>query len=82
MKTGTQEIKRAIETLELRANGLDHISGASARAVNIRVRPRQNKVIADLILVTDAEGGVSERYDNSEYDLNGIKRAIKKMAQQ
>ncbi len=78
MKTSTTEIKKVIEELEYHTNGFGRLCGTLARAVNIRVKPRKNRVIADITLVTD-EGGCSERYNNCEYDLSVIKRAIKRL---
>jgi len=71
-KRVSEELRRRIETFEYHKNGFDNLSGAYAHAINVKVR--KNKAIADIILITDAENGTSERYDNCEYPLYLLKK--------
>lgn len=66
-KRVSEELRRKIETLEYYKNGFDHLSGANVHAVNVKVR--KHKAIADILLITDAENGTLERYNNCEYPL-------------
>jgi len=66
-KRVSEALRRKIETFEYHKNGFNHLSGAYAHAVNVKVR--KHKAIADIILITDAENGTSERYNNCEYPL-------------
>ena len=72
MKRVSEELRRKIETYEYYKNGFNQLSGAYTHAVNVKVR--KNKAIADIILITDAENGCSERYNNCEYPLSELSK--------
>jgi hypothetical protein len=59
------KVKTAIELYELRANGLDKLSGTGVNVKNIIIK--KNEVIADITLITDAEAGHSEQYRAVSY---------------
>lgn len=58
------EIKRIIETYEYYNNGMKHINGSDAEAINIRIR--KEKIIADIKLHY-YDDNKTETYRNCEY---------------
>jgi len=65
-----QTIKEKIINHETKANGFDHLCGVGVRVKNLRVT--KTKAIADIILITDAEAGNTERYNQCEYPLDKL----------
>lgn len=63
----TNEIKKAIWTLEYYNNGLNHISGAGVKVTNLKVR-KTMATTADVTL-TYGEGERTEKYKAVKYDL-------------
>lgn len=66
-----EQIKNKIIEIETRLNGFDKLCGVGVEVKNLRLR--KTKVIADVILHTDYEAGISERFNNCEYSLDKIK---------
>ena len=67
-----KEIKEKIWTFEYYTNGFHKLSGAGVSVKNLKISG--DKIRADIILTTDAEAGISERYNNCRYDLGQLKK--------
>ena len=65
-----QEIKNKIIEREMRANGFDKLCGVGVSVKNLRIT--KTKAVADIILHTDLEAGISERYDKVEYPFEKL----------
>jgi hypothetical protein len=63
-------IKEKIIAHETRVNGFNHLSGVGVEVKNLKVT--KTMAVADVILITDAEAGTSERYNSCEYPLDKI----------
>ena len=66
-----KKIKERIEILEYRNNNIRHINGACVRVVNLEIKKRENKVIADVILDYQIDRR-TERYNDCEYKLDDL----------
>jgi len=68
-----KEIHDKIWVKEFYSSGLKHMNNADVRIVNLRIRKREKKVIADIIQEVENE---FHRYNNCEYSFNELE-AIK-----
>ena len=64
------EAKDLIQNYEYYANGFHRLSGVDVLARNVRIT--KTHAIADIILITDAEEGTSERYNRIKYPLDKL----------
>ena len=64
-----KEIYDKIWVKEFYSNGLKHMNNADVKIVNLRIRKREKKVIADIIHKCEDE---SHRYDNREYSFDEL----------
>ena len=64
------EAKDIIQNYEYYANGFHRLSGVDVLVRNVRLT--KTHAIADIILITDAECGNSERYNQVKYPLEKL----------
>ncbi len=72
-----EKIKESIYFYELNSSGLRKINGGAVKVVNLKIRKREQRVYADIILIRlgDGDNYITERYSNCYYsfELLGIK---------
>ena len=64
-----KEVHDKIWVKEFYSSGLKNLNGSDVKIVNLRIRKREKKVIADIIQECEGE---THRYNNCEYPLDEL----------
>ena len=65
-----EKIKEKIYWYELNNSGLRKINGGEVIVLNMKIRKREKRVYADIILIRMGEEGyIKERHDNCHYSF-------------
>jgi len=67
-----KQIKQKIYDYEYYTNGFKHLNGADVVVRNLKILKRENKAIADIILIYDMETRHSEKFCDCEYLLDKL----------
>ncbi len=69
-----KKIKEDIYWFELNNSGLRKLNGGDVKVLNIKIRKRERRVYADIILMRlEEEGYVTERHNNCYYSFDLLK---------